>query len=121
MIRLLIADDHTLVRAGIRRILESQPDIEVVAEAADGKSALDAVGTHGADVLVLDLNMNGLEGIDVLRGCKSAHPDLKVIIMTMHAGREYVARAIAEGTIRTPSTDVGTWRSPNGRSATRAS
>jgi DNA-binding NarL/FixJ family response regulator len=93
----ILADDHTLVRAGIRRILESQPDLEVVAEAADGKAALDAVEKHGADVLVLDLNMNGLEGIDVLRGCKSSHPDLKVIILTMHAGREYVARAIAEG------------------------
>ncbi len=95
--RVILADDHTLVRAGIRRILESQPDIEVVAEAADGKAALDAVDQHGADVIVLDLNMNGLEGIEVLRRCKSAHPDLKVVILTMHAGREYVARAIAEG------------------------
>lgn len=95
--RVILADDHTLVRAGIRRILESQPDIEVVAEAADGKTALDAIARQGADVLVLDLNMNGLEGIDVLRTCKSAHSDLKVIILTMHAGREYVARALAEG------------------------
>jgi DNA-binding NarL/FixJ family response regulator len=69
----------------------------VVAEAADGKAALDAVEQQGADVLVLDLNMNGLEGIDVLRRCKSAHAALKVIVLTMHAGREYVARAIAEG------------------------
>jgi len=95
--RVILADDHTLVRAGIRRILESQPDIEVVAEAADGTAALDAVERQRADVLVLDLNMNGLEGIEVLRRCKSSHQDLKVIILTMHAGREYVARAIAEG------------------------
>ena len=95
--RVILADDHTLVRAGIRRILESQPDIDVVSEAADGKAALEAVERQGADVLVLDLNMNGLEGIDVLRRCKAEHADLKVIILTMHAGREYVARAIAEG------------------------
>ena len=66
-IRVILADDHTLVRAGIRRILESQPEFEVVAEAADGVTALDAIERRGADVLVLDLNMNGLEGIDVLR------------------------------------------------------
>jgi len=95
--RVILADDHTLVRAGIRRILESQPDIDVVSEAADGPAALKAVEQHGADVLVLDLNMNGLEGIDVLRRCKTAHSDLKVVILTMHAGREYVSRAIAEG------------------------
>lgn len=95
--RVILADDHTLVRAGIRRILESQPQFEVVAEAADGVAAIEAVERLGADVLVLDLNMNGLEGIDVLRRCKVAVPDLKIVILTMHAGREYVSRAIAEG------------------------
>lgn len=95
--RVILADDHTLVRAGIRRILESQPQFEVVAEAADGASAIEALDRHSADVLVLDLNMNGLEGIEVLRRAKRANADLKVVILTMHAGREYVARALAEG------------------------
>ena len=97
--RVILADDHTLVRAGIRRILEAQPEFAVVAEAADGASALEALATHGTDVLVLDLNMNvsGLEGIDVLRRCKRQYPDLKVVVLTMHAGREYVSRALAEG------------------------
>lgn len=95
--RVILADDHTLVRAGIRRILESQPQFDVVAEAQDGKSAVDAVGRHDADVLVLDLNMNGLEGIDVLKEAKRHKPDLRVVILTMHAGREYVTRALAEG------------------------
>lgn len=95
--RVILADDHTLVRAGIRRILESQPQFEVVAEAHDGAAALDAVAQHDADVLVLDLNMNGLEGIDVLRQAKRTKPDLRVVILTMHAGREYVSRALAEG------------------------
>ena len=95
--RVILADDHTLVRGGIRRILEAQPRFEVVAEAADGAAALDALARHDADVLVLDLNMNGPEGIDVLRQVKRSRPDTKVVILTMHAGREYVARALAEG------------------------
>ena len=95
--RVILADDHTLVRAGIRRILESQPQFEVVAEAQDGAAAVDAIDRYDADVLVLDLNMNGLEGIDVLRQAKRNKPDLRVVILTMHAGREYVSRAIAEG------------------------
>jgi DNA-binding NarL/FixJ family response regulator len=97
--RVVLADDHTLVRAGIRRILEAQPEFEVVAEAADGTAALEALASNQADVLVLDLNMNvsGLEGIDVLRRCKRQYPDLKIVILTMHAGREYVSRALAEG------------------------
>jgi two-component system response regulator NreC len=95
--RVILADDHTLVRAGIRRILESQPQFEVVAEAPDGRAALDALDRYDADVLVLDLNMNGLEGIDVLRQAKRNNPEMRVVILTMHAGREYVARAIAEG------------------------
>jgi DNA-binding NarL/FixJ family response regulator len=95
--RVILADDHTLVRAGIRRILESQPQFEVVAEAPDGKTALEALAQSNADVLVLDLNMNGLEGIDVLRQAKRDSPHVKVVILTMHTGREYVSRAIAEG------------------------
>ena len=95
--RVILADDHTLVRAGIRRILESQPQFEVVAEAQNGAAALDALDRYNADVLVLDLNMNGLEGIDVLRQAKRNNPEMRVVILTMHAGREYVARAIAEG------------------------
>ena len=95
--RVILADDHTLVRAGIRRILESQPQVQVVAEAQDGKSAVEAVERHDADVLVLDLNMNGLEGLDVLKQARRCKPDMRVVILTMHAGREYVTRALAEG------------------------
>jgi len=95
--RVILADDHTLVRAGIRRILEAQPQFQVVAEAPDGAAAVDALDRYDADVLVLDLNMNGLEGIDVLRQAKRNNPEIRVVILTMHAGREYVARAIAEG------------------------
>lgn len=96
-IRVILADDHTLVRDGIRRIVESQPGCAVIAEAQNGTETIDALARHQADVLVLDLNMNGLEGIEVLRHAKATYPDLKVVILTMHSGREYVSRAIAEG------------------------
>lgn len=96
-IRVILADDHTLVRSGIRRILEGQPGVEVVAEAADGNAAIDACGQYAADVLVVDLKMPGTDGIEVLRAVKRTCPALKVIVLTMHAGREYVARAMQEG------------------------
>lgn len=96
-VRVLLADDHTLVRAGIRRILESQPGCVVVGEAADGREAVDTLRQVEADVLVLDLTMAGRDGIEVLRVAKAERPDLRVIVLTMHAGREYVARALEEG------------------------
>jgi DNA-binding NarL/FixJ family response regulator len=96
-LRVILADDHTLVRAGIRRILESQPGFTVVAEAHDGASAIEAVRHTDADLLVLDLKMEGLDGIAVLGVAKAERPALKVIVLTMHAEREYVTRAMAEG------------------------
>ena len=95
--RVILADDHTLVRAGIRRILESLPGCVVVHEAVDGLQAIDALRRVEADVLVLDLTMAGRDGIEVLRVAKAERPALKVIVLTMHAGREYVARAMEEG------------------------
>ena len=95
--RVILADDHTLVRAGIRRILESLPGCVVVDEAVDGLQAIDSLRRVEADVLVLDLTMAGHDGIEVLRVAKAERPALKVIVLTMHAGREYVARAMQEG------------------------
>ena len=96
-VRVILADDHTLVRAGIRRILESLPGCVVVDEAVDGLQAIDSLRRVEADVLVLDLTMEGRDGIEVLRVAKAERPALKVIVLTMHAGREYVARAMQEG------------------------
>jgi len=97
VLRVILADDHTLVRAGIRRILESRAGCVVVGEAADGFEAIDALRQIDADVLVLDLKMHGRDGIEVLKVAKVERPDLKVIVLTMHAGREYVVRAMEEG------------------------
>lgn len=93
----MLADDHTLVREGVRRILESQPDIEVVAEVADGEALLAALERQPADLVVLDLTMPGLDGFAVLRTLKAHWPQLKVLVLTMHAGREYVRRAVHLG------------------------
>jgi DNA-binding NarL/FixJ family response regulator len=97
-IRVVLADDHTLVRHGIRKILEGQPGVEVVAEAADGDAALALVAAHpDLDLLVLDLKMPGTDALDVLREAKGRAPGLKVIVLTMHAGQEYIARAVKAG------------------------
>lgn len=96
-VRVILADDHTLVRAGVRRILEAHPGFTVVGEVADGDAALAAVRELQADVLVLDLSMPGRDGFDVLRHSKTLRPKLKVLVLTMHSNPEYVARAVQDG------------------------
>jgi len=96
-IRVLLADDHTLVRAGVRRILENQPGVAVVGEVADGGAALEALARTAVDVLVLDLTMPGIDGFAVLRRARTLAPALKVLVLSMHADREYVSRAVREG------------------------
>jgi two-component system response regulator NreC len=97
-IRVGLADDHTLLRQGVRKILEGEPGIEVVAEAADGDQALALVeAQRDLDVLVLDLKMPGRDAMTVLREAKAAAPRLRLVVLTMHAGQEYVARAVRAG------------------------
>ena len=95
--RVLLADDHTLVRAGVRRILEAQPGLVVVGEVADGEAALQFLRDSAVDVLVLDLSMPGLDGFEVLARAKRLKPEVKVLVLTMHDDPEYVARAVREG------------------------
>ncbi len=96
-VRILLADDHTLVRAGVRRILEAQPGITVAGEVSDGEAALDFLHADPVDVLVLDLTMPGTDGFEVLRQVKATLPGVKVLVLTMHADAEYVARAVQDG------------------------
>lgn len=95
--RVLLADDHNLVRAGVRRILESHPGFEVVGEVADGTAALEALAQTPADVLVLDLSMPGMDGFELLRRARDASPHTKRLVLSMHKDPEYVARAVREG------------------------
>jgi DNA-binding NarL/FixJ family response regulator len=96
-VRVLLADDHPLVRAGVRKVLEQQPLVTVVGEAGDGDEALRLVAELEPDLLLLDLNMPNRDGFAVLREARDASPGLRILVLTMHASVEYVARAVREG------------------------
>jgi DNA-binding NarL/FixJ family response regulator len=95
--RVLLVDDHNLVRAGVRRIIESQPGFEVVGEVGDGEQALRALETLQVDVVVLDLTMPTMDGFEVLRRAKELRPAVRVLVLSMHANAQHVTRAVREG------------------------
>ena len=97
MIRVLLADDHSIVRAGLRRLVEDAGDMVVVAEAADGREAIKKVQECLPDVAVIDLSMSGMDGLEVVQRLFSTHPKLPVLILTMHEEEQYVVRAIEAG------------------------
>lgn len=97
MIKVLLADDHSIVRAGLRRIVEESGDMEVIAEAADGREAIRLVREISPDVAVIDISMPGLDGLEVVSQLKSQSPDLPILILTMHEEGQYVVRAIQAG------------------------
>lgn len=97
MIKVLLADDHSIVRAGLRRIVEESGDVEVVAEAADGKEAIQKVHDTAPDVAVIDISMPGLDGLEVIGRLRALHPDLPILVLTMHEEEQYVVRAIEAG------------------------
>jgi DNA-binding NarL/FixJ family response regulator len=96
-IRVILAEDHTIVRKGLRALLESAMDIEVVAEAADGRMALDLVADMRPDVVVMDITMPLLNGLEATRQLKQQYPDLKIVILTMHSDEEYVFQSLRAG------------------------
>lgn len=95
--RVLIADDHTLVRAGIRRLLESFPDVEVVAEASSGREALELARLHRPDAILLDLSMPDGNGLDITLQLREVLPATAVVIMSMHTDLAHVRAAIERG------------------------
>lgn len=107
-IRLLLAEDHALVRAGIRSLLASVPDIEVVGEAGDGRQALAILEETPADVAILDITMPGLNGLEAAARIAERWPATKVIILSMHSNEEYVARALRSGAAGYLLKDAGT-------------
>ncbi|MBP9902490.1 MAG: response regulator transcription factor [Verrucomicrobiota bacterium] len=96
-IRVILADDHTLVRAGIRALLEKLPKVEVVGEAGDGRAVLELVRLHRPDVVLLDITMPGLNGLEAAARLAKEFPDLRVIILSMHNNEEYYWRALKAG------------------------
>jgi DNA-binding NarL/FixJ family response regulator len=95
--RVLLADDHALVRAGVRRILEDTPDLTVVVEAADGEEALRAALGGGIDLAVLDVSMPKLTGLHVARHLSEQRPEVRVLILSMHDNEEFLFEALAAG------------------------
>jgi DNA-binding NarL/FixJ family response regulator len=96
-IRVLLADDHRLVRAGIKSLLEEIPGVDVVAEAGDGRETLELVKQHNPNVAIVDVAMKGLNGLEVADRISKDHPHIKVLILSMHTNEEYVIKALKSG------------------------
>ncbi len=96
-IKVIVAEDHTIVRKGLCSLLECEDDIEVVAEAKNGREVIKKIEHVTPDVVVMDIGMPGLNGIETTLQLKKTSPDLKVVILTMHSNEEYILAALQAG------------------------
>lgn len=97
MTRVLIADDHSVVRAGIRQFLEAEPAITEIGEAATGSATLDQLRAKGWDLLLLDINMPDRSGLDILRQVRATHPDTRVLVLSGFPERQYAVNVLRAG------------------------
>lgn len=97
MIKIVIADDHTIVREGLRRVVGDVPDIEVIGEATNGREVLIWVKQGGFDMLLLDLSMPDHSGVDFIKRLKDESPKLPILVLTMHEEEQYAVRSIRAG------------------------
>jgi DNA-binding NarL/FixJ family response regulator len=95
--RIILADDHALFRSGVRRILEEVPGVEVVGEAADGMELLALLKEMTPDLVILDISMPRLRGLEAIQEIKTSHPQVQVLILTMHKDEEYLSYALGAG------------------------
>lgn len=95
--RVILADDHAIVRQGLRSLLECKADVEVIGEAGDGREALLLAAALKPDLVIMDIAMAGLNGLEALLKLQDSHPEIKVIILSMHVEENYVARALRYG------------------------
>jgi DNA-binding NarL/FixJ family response regulator len=98
-VRVLLADDHALVRAGIRALLQGLEGVTVVAETGNGAEVLELARTHRPDVVLLDISMPGLSGLDVSAQLEQELPEVRVVVLSMHANEEYVLQALRSGAV----------------------
>ncbi len=96
-IRLLLVDDHTIVRAGIRVLLETESDMEIIGEAETGRQALEMIAEQEPDVVVMDIAMPEMDGFEATRRIKAEHPDCAVLVLTMYDNEQYFFEALAAG------------------------
>jgi DNA-binding NarL/FixJ family response regulator len=97
MIRVVLADDHTLVREGLKQLLAAEVDLQVLAEASDGHETMQRVRELEFDVLLMDMSMPGRSGIELLKALKAEKPKLRILVLTMHEEHQYAIRAIRAG------------------------
>jgi len=97
VIRVLLADDHTIVRAGLKEILANTGDIAVAAEATNGQEVMAQIRGHDYDVAVLDMSMPGRSGIELIKQVKDEKPKLRILVLTMHSEEQYAVRALKAG------------------------
>ena len=95
--RILLADDHAVVRRGLRLVLDAEPDLQVVAEAGDGREALEIAASETVDLAVLDVSMPRLTGLQVARELSARRPELPTLILSMHDNEEYLFEALRAG------------------------
>ena len=95
--RVLLVDDHNLVRAGLRALIDAMPDIQVVGEAASGAEALERVADSRPDVVVTDISMGGINGIELASQLKRNYPYIKVVVLSVHTESEFVHQALTAG------------------------
>jgi two-component system, NarL family, response regulator NreC len=96
-ILVLLADDHTLIRAGLRKVVEAEPDLRVIGEANDGREAVALAQTLKPDVVVMDIGMPRLNGIEAARQIRDLSPDTQMVMLSMHSDEGYVLRALKAG------------------------
>ncbi len=97
LIRVLIADDHTLVRQGLRLLLETAPDVQVIGEASDGTEAIRLANELNPDLVVMDIAMPNVDGLAATRAIKQAQPNIQILALTMHEGEDYFFKVLAAG------------------------
>jgi DNA-binding NarL/FixJ family response regulator len=97
MIRIILTDDHTILREGIRALLAAEPDLQVVGETGSGEALLELLATTPADVVLLDLNMPGMDGFATLAHLREHYPEVKVLILSMLDHEKYVSRTLESG------------------------
>jgi DNA-binding NarL/FixJ family response regulator len=96
-IRVLLADDHALVRAGIRSLLNAMADVSVMGEASSGEQALELASREQPDVVLMDIAMKGITGLEAAALMRERFPSVRVVILSMHSGEEYVLQALRAG------------------------